>query len=82
MFYDPSKIFIQANDLEMHLFNTLISPRVTLINERIKNSGQGERLIIAKSESYHVPGQLEIAINETIYNNAMSKIKRTYLNFV
>ena len=67
MFYDSSEILTKADDFEMHLLNTLITPRVLLMSERIKNSDQGDKLMIAKSDSYHVPGQLEIAINEAIY---------------
>lgn len=82
MFYDPSEISIRANDFDMHILNTLIVPRVTLISERIKNFDQVNKLMVIKSDSYHVPGQLEIAINEAIYSNAINKIKRTYLNFI
>lgn len=81
MFYSPSEIFIQANDFDFHLLKNLITPRVTLINERIKKHDHPNQLLQVKSDAYHVEGELEIIINKNILNNALNKIKTTYSRY-
>ena len=82
MFYSSSEIQIHANDYDMHLLNTLITPRVALISEKIKNHDYDEQLLKIKSDAYHIDDELEVIINNKIYNNALQKIKTTYLQYI
>lgn len=81
MFYTPSELFIDASDYELHIFDTLIRPRVEAMRAAIsvpKESG----LIKLQCDAYHVPGKLELIINKNIYKKALNKIKSTYLDYI
>lgn len=80
MFYADSELFIPASNVEINLLNSLITPRVQLIKKSLQgNSGE---LIRLQCDAYHVEGKLELMINKNIYDNAVVKIKSTYLNHV
>lgn len=81
MFYTPSELFISASDYEVHILNSLIIPRVALMQQVIANSCTSN-LIKLKCDAYHVNGKLELMIDKNIYINAVNKIKMTYLNYI
>lgn len=81
MFYISAELFTYATDDEINILNSLINPRVTLIQQAIKKDSPSNELIKLQCDAYHVYGKLELMINKKIYENAVDKIKMTYLNF-
>lgn len=82
MFYRFSELFIMATDYELHLLNTLIRPRVELMQKNIQIHTYSNELIHLQCSAYHVEGKLELIINKDIYEKAIRKIRETYLNYV
>lgn len=81
MFYTPSKLLVKASDFECHIMNSLIQPRVELIQQLIKHPINEEKLIKIKCGAYHVNGTLDLLIHKKIYEKAINKICSTYLKF-
>lgn len=81
MFYISSELFIDASEYELHILNSLIQPRVELMQQAIRSSSESNESMILQCEAYHVPGKLELEINKNIYKQAVKKISATYLNY-
>lgn len=82
MFYTPSELFISASNYELHLLHSLIQPRVERMRQVIQGESSPHELMNLECEAYHVAGKLELMINKNIYQNAVRKIRTTYLNYV
>lgn len=81
MFYTASELFIIASEYELHLLHALIQPRVELMRKAIKGSSL-YGLMRLECDAYHVVGRLELDINKKIYEEAVNKIKETYLKYI
>lgn len=78
IFFDNKKLYIPANEMDINIMNDLIAPRITIMNDIVKNSNDCFQL---QARSYHVNDQLQLTICKKIYNFAVNKIVNTYFNF-
>ncbi|OGT41439.1 MAG: hypothetical protein A3F42_04260 [Gammaproteobacteria bacterium RIFCSPHIGHO2_12_FULL_37_34] len=80
MFYALPELYINASEDEIYVLNTLIIPRVALMQQAIQLGS--DALIKLECDAYHIAEKLELAINKNIYENAVTKITTTYLNYI
>ena len=52
------------------------------MKDKIQEFSCKDELIKLQCEAYHVHGKLELTINKNIYEQAVNKIKNTYLNYL
>lgn len=80
IFYDGS-IDETLSKKEMNLVDSLIKPRINQMLDAISSCKQGRKVTL-QCWAYHYHDKLELTLGELHYQDAVSKIKATYLGYV
>ncbi|HSW94068.1 MAG TPA: hypothetical protein VLJ15_06935 [Gammaproteobacteria bacterium] len=81
IFFNEKLLAEPATPEESCIYYDLITPRILMIEKVIKNKNENENMRLTCG-AYHIQGDLEVTIDKNVYEEAKSKIIRTYLQFV
>lgn len=78
-FFTPEISNSAPSDIDKKILNQLIKPRTKMIQSALV-SGSSEKIHLS-CDAYHTEGKLELIINKCYYDQAINKIRITYLEY-